>query len=68
MNEESENSKESELAKVAKLSGVSFATEIMLLLIGAAILGAAYTMEKHLLAVVVVIPLVWFAYVKFFKE
>jgi uncharacterized membrane protein YoaK (UPF0700 family) len=67
MAEESRNSKESELAKVAKLSGLSFVTEIILLLVGAAILGAAYKSEMHLLAVVVVIPLVWYAYAKFFK-
>lgn len=50
------------LADGAKISAAGFGFELVILFIGTAVLGAAYTVALHVLAVIILIPVAFLVY------
>jgi hypothetical protein len=68
MSEEFDPPKPSKQGKIAKLTGIWFVGECLVAVIGMAIFGVAYTLQVHLLTVLVVVLLLWYAFSKWFKD
>ena len=67
MDQDTNTPKQSKLVKGAKLTAVSGLAEIVLLMVGTAILGVAYTSGLHFLAVIVVVPVAFYVFRKWIK-
>ncbi len=68
MDQDTDAPKQSKLIEVAKLTAVSSLTEIVLFIVGTAILGVAYSTGLHMLGVVVVVPIAFYAFRKWIKD
>ena len=68
MTEDSQPEKQSKLAEVAKFTVVGWGAELVVLLVGFAVMGTAYTFGVHFfLALIVVVPIALFAFRKWIQ-
>ena len=67
MTEDSQPEKQSKLAEVAKFTVVGWGAELVVLLVGFAVMGTAYNFGVHFLALIVVVPIALFAFRKWIQ-
>ena len=67
MTEDSQPEKQSKLAEVAKFTVVGWGAELVVLLVGFAVMGTAYSFGVHFLALIVVVPIALFAFRKWIQ-
>ena len=67
MTENSQPEKQSKLAEVAKFTVVGWGAELVVLLVGFAVMGTAYTFGVHFFLALIVVPIALFAFWKWIQ-